>query len=179
MAVAARERWQVVSVPCEWQACLDKLARGEIDLMPDVAFTEQRAQQFDFHETPALLSWSQIYKRKDVSIRAITDLGGKRIAVVAGSIQAPFLQNLLGSFGVAATLVYVDSFEQGFEQVRQRNADAVAANRFFGDLQALASSWSRPPSCFSRCNSITPRPKAKTGPCWLPLTVICGLARPD
>ena len=136
MAVATREHWQVASVPCDWQACLDKLASGDIDLMPDVALSEQRAQQFDFHAKPALLSWSQLYKRPDVSIQAITDLSGKRIAVVAGAIQAQFLQDLLDSFGVAATLVYVDSFEQGFEQVRQRNADAVAANRFFGDAQA-------------------------------------------
>jgi diguanylate cyclase (GGDEF)-like protein/PAS domain S-box-containing protein len=136
MAVAARERWQVSSVPCEWQACLDKLTRGEIDLLPDVAYTELRAQGFDFHKIPALLSWSQLYKRNDVAIQAITDLGGMRIAVVVGSTQAQYLQNLLNSFAVSATLVHVDSFEQGFEQVRQRNADAVAANRFFGDLQA-------------------------------------------
>lgn len=136
MAVAARERWQVSSVPCEWQACLDKLARDEIDVMPDVAYTELRAQGFDFHKIPALLSWSQIYKRKDVAIQTITDLSGMRIAAVVGSTQAQYLQNLLGSFAIAATLVHVDSFEQGFEQVRQRNADAVAANRFFGDLQA-------------------------------------------
>ncbi|MDD2918710.1 EAL domain-containing protein [Rhodoferax sp.] len=136
MAVAARERWQVSSVPCEWQACLDKLARREIDLMPDVAYTEKRAQGFDFHKIPALLSWSQIYKRKDIAIRSITDLSGIRIAVVVGSTQAQYLQNLLGSFAITATLVHVESFEQGFEQVRQRNADAVAVNRFFGDLQA-------------------------------------------
>jgi len=136
MAVATRERWQVVSVPCEWSSCLDKLAQGQIDLMPDVAYTGQRAQEFDFHKTPALLSWSQLYKRNDVAITAITDLSGMRIAVVAGSIQAEYLQNLLNSFAIDAALVRVNSFEQGFEQVRQRNADAVASNRFYGDLQA-------------------------------------------
>lgn len=136
MAVAARERWNVVAVPCEWQACLNALGRAEIDLMPDVAYTEQRAQLFDFHTVPALLSWSQLYKLKGAPIQTITDLHDKRIAVVAGSIQASSLANLLSSFAVAATLVHVDSFEQGFEQVRQRNVDAVAANRFFGDLQA-------------------------------------------
>jgi diguanylate cyclase (GGDEF)-like protein/PAS domain S-box-containing protein len=136
MAMAARERWEIVPVPCEWQACLDALARAEIDLMPDVAFTEARAQVFDFHEVAALLSWSQLYKRQGDSIQAITDLRNKRIAVVVGSTQALFLGNLLDSFDIHATLVHVDSFEQGFEQVRQRNADAVATNRYFGDLQA-------------------------------------------
>jgi diguanylate cyclase (GGDEF)-like protein/PAS domain S-box-containing protein len=136
MAVAERESWQVVAVPCDWQACLNALGRGEIDLMPDVAYNAQRAQLFDFHEVPALLSWSQLYTRKSEPIRTITDLQGKRIAIVAGSVQAPFLENLLNSFAISPTWVHTDSFEQGFEQVRQGKADTVAASRFFGDLQA-------------------------------------------
>ncbi|MCF8159654.1 MAG: EAL domain-containing protein [Polaromonas sp.] len=136
MAMAERERWHMVAVPCEWQACLNALARAEIDLMPDVAYNEARAQTFDFHQVPALLSWSQLYKRKGDPIQAITDLHQKRIAIITGSIQGPFLESMLDSFAVSATWVHVDSFEQGFEQVRQRNADAVAASRFFGDLQA-------------------------------------------
>ncbi len=136
MAMAERERWRILPVPCEWQACLQALQAGQIDLMPDVAFTAQRAQIFDFHNTPALLSWSQIYKRKGIPINAIPDLKGKRIAVVAGSVQAMFLETLLTSFAVSAQLVQVDSFEQGFERVSDGSLDAVAANRFFGDLQA-------------------------------------------
>ena len=136
MAMAELEHWQVVAVPCEWQACLNALDQGEIDLMPDVAHNEERAQRFDFHRVPALLSWSQLYTRKDEPIRTITDLQGKRIAMVAGSVQAPFLENLLRNFAVFPIWVSTQSFEQGFEQVRQHQADAVAASRFFGDLQA-------------------------------------------
>ena len=136
VAMAAQERWQLVAVPCEWQACLQALQEGRIDLMPDVALTEQRAQIFDFHNTPVLQSWSQIYRKKGVAINAIPDLKDKRIAVVAGSIQASFLGNMLNSFGIGAQLIPVDSFEQGFERVVDGSVDAVAANRFFGDLQA-------------------------------------------
>lgn len=136
VAMAAREHWHLVPVPCEWQACLQALQAGQIDLMPDVAPTEQRMQVFDFHKAPALLSWSQIYKRKGAAIHAIPDLRDKRIAVVAGSVQATFLDTMLSSFAVSARLVPVDSFEQGFERVADGSLDAVAANRFFGDLQA-------------------------------------------
>ena len=136
MAMAEREHWRLQPVPCEWQACLQALQDGQIDLMPDVALTEQRAQIFDFHHTPVLLSWSQIYKHKGAPISSIPDLNGKRIAVVAGSVQATFLETLLASFSVKAQLVLVDSFEQGFERVSDGSLDAVAANRFFGDLQA-------------------------------------------
>ena len=37
MAMAELERWQVVAVPCEWQACLNALGRGEIDPMAVIA----------------------------------------------------------------------------------------------------------------------------------------------
>ncbi len=138
VAIAQRESWQLVSVPCAWQACLQALQDGQIDLMPDVAWTEERAKIFDFHSTPALLSWSQIYKHKGTGISGIPDLKGKRIGVVKGSVQASFLATMLASFGVSAELVPIDSFDQGFAQTANGQLDAVAANRFFGDLQAQA-----------------------------------------
>jgi diguanylate cyclase (GGDEF)-like protein/PAS domain S-box-containing protein len=137
-AIADEQHWQLVPFACEWQACLDALQAGRIELMPDVAFSTERARIFDFHNIPALLSWSQLYKNRDVPITSMLDLRGKRIAVVNGSLQATFLKSLLASFSISAELVPVDSFERGFEQAAARQVDAVAANRFFGDLRAGA-----------------------------------------
>jgi len=134
-AMAQQEDWTLEPVVCEWQACLDALQSGRIDLMPDVAFTTERARLFDFHQTAALHSWSQLYKHKSEPIQSMLDLQGKRIAVVKGSVQAAFLKNLLASFAIQAELVPVDSFEQGFAQAAARQVHAVAANRFFGHLQ--------------------------------------------
>jgi len=136
VAMAQQEGWRLEPVLCEWQTCLDALKSGRIDLLPDVAFTSERAQVFDFHDIPALLGWSQLYKHKGVPITSMLDLKGKRIAVVKGSVQASFLKSLLESFAIAADLVTVDSFERGFEQAAAGRVDAVAANRFFGDLKA-------------------------------------------
>lgn len=41
-AIANEERWQLQAVPCAWQQCLQLLQDGEIDLLPDVAFSEER-----------------------------------------------------------------------------------------------------------------------------------------
>jgi diguanylate cyclase (GGDEF)-like protein/PAS domain S-box-containing protein len=136
MAIAQREGWVIQAVPCEWAVCLQSLQDGRIDLMPDVASSEKRAQFFDFHATPALLSWSQLYKRHDAPIHSLMDLRSKRIAVVRDSVQYQFLANLLASFAVAAQLVPVDSFDAGFVLVEKGGADAVAVNRFFGDMHA-------------------------------------------
>jgi len=136
VAIAKEEHWTLEPMSCEWQACLEALQSGRIDLMPDVAFTAERARIFDFHTTPALHSWSQLYKHKAEPISSMLDLQGKRIAVVQGSIQATFLKSMLESFAIQAELVPVDSFERGFERAAAREVNAVAANRFFGTMQA-------------------------------------------
>ena len=61
--VARQNDWTLVPVTCEWQACLEATQRGQIDLMPDVAYNEQRAQVMSFPEVPALHSWSQVFRR--------------------------------------------------------------------------------------------------------------------
>jgi len=132
--MAQREQWKLVPVQCEWQQCLDALKSGELDLMPDVAFNPARDTLFDFHKVPALLSWSQIYKRSGVSINSALDLKGKRIAVLNGSVQKTYLADLLKGFGIEAEFVQVSNFKEGFEQVAAGSADAAAVNRFYGDL---------------------------------------------
>ncbi len=89
--VASAEHWQLEFVACEWQACMDALAAGRIDLLPDMAWSDERARTYAFHQVPALHSWSQLYARRGHKIRSLLDLKGRRIAVLAGSIQAPVL----------------------------------------------------------------------------------------
>ena len=52
--IGAEEGWTLVYVPCEWADCLAALEEGQIDLMPDVAYSPERDQKYDFHRTPVL-----------------------------------------------------------------------------------------------------------------------------
>lgn len=56
-------------VGCDWEECLRLLETGAIDLLPDVAYNEERAKRFDFHRIPALPSWSLLYRRPDVTLQ--------------------------------------------------------------------------------------------------------------
>jgi ABC-type amino acid transport substrate-binding protein len=69
-AIARAEGWQLRYVPCEWAQCLDQLAAGELALMPDVAYSEERSRRFDFHAVSVASSWSQIYSRADVPVQS-------------------------------------------------------------------------------------------------------------
>ena len=134
--IAAREDWQLEFVPCEWQTCLDRLAAGQIELMPDVAYSDERDRRFDFHQTPALYSWSQLYRRKGIAITSPTDLQGKHIVVLEGAIQLTGLQAMLHAFGISANVTTADSMEEVFRQVQRGLADTAVANHYFGDIRA-------------------------------------------
>lgn len=134
--IAAREDWQLVFVSCEWSVCLQRLSTGAIDLMPDVAYSAERDKQFDFHQTPALYSWSQFYTRKGASIVSPPDLQGKHIVVLEGAIQQAGVQTLLEAFGVRAKMTTAASMEEAFRQVQRGQVDVTAANRYFGEVHA-------------------------------------------
>ncbi|WP_190272154.1 EAL domain-containing protein [Sideroxydans lithotrophicus] len=134
--VAAEEKWQLSYVPCTWEECLKELEAGSIDLMPDVAFSPERALHFDFHTTPALYSWSQIYSRKGVDISSVLDLKGKRIALLAGGIQESAITAMFSGFNIKVQLIRTRSVEDAFRLTRSGQADAAVASHDYGDFHA-------------------------------------------
>lgn len=134
--IAKEERWDIQYVSCLWAECLESLRTGKLDLLPDVAYTEGRAEVFSFPQVPAFHSWSQLYRRQGTSVKGVQDLAGKRIAVLRGSSQRSVLSNLLDGHGVRATMVPVDSLRQGFEAVVNGQADVAVANHFFAAFHA-------------------------------------------
>lgn len=133
--IAQQQNWLLETVPCAWHECLDALSRNQIDLLPDVARTQERQTLFDFHVIPSLYSWSQIYARSN-SISSPLDMQGKAIAVLDGSVQHEYLTSLISGFGVKARIIGINDLEDGFRQVAAGQADAVVANHYFGDTHA-------------------------------------------
>lgn len=132
-SIALREGWTVEYVVGEWDVCMRRLVAGEIDLMPDVAYSAERDLQYDFHDTPVTLLWSRLYAPAASSIKNLPDLDGKRIAVLRGSIQERVFEQLMNGFGYSVSLVPASSFEEAFALTAGGEADAAVANHLFGD----------------------------------------------
>ncbi len=147
--VARGEGWSLEFVPCEWQDCLASLEAGRIDLMPDVAYSVQRDQRFDFHRIPVMHSWSQIYRDPAMPIYSILDLDGKRVALLEGSIQAQLFNELVAGFGVKPRLLPVASLDEAFRLVASGKADAAIANHFFGNRNSARYRLSETPIVFN------------------------------
>ena len=127
------ESWEIDYVSCQWSDCLKQLKNGELDIMPDVAYTLEREKKFLFSDEAFLSSWSVLYKRKNVKIASILDLHHKKVAVVSGSIQSSSIKEEVKLFNIEPILQEYESFEIAFEKVKNNAADCVLANRFYGD----------------------------------------------
>ncbi|HPJ69068.1 MAG TPA: ATP-binding protein, partial [Desulfobacteraceae bacterium] len=134
--IAEREGWLLRYVPGSWREGLDRLAKGEIDLMPDVAYTAERGKIFSYHKVPVLSSWFQVYAQKGSGIRSILDLAGKRIAVLERSVQEEAFLKLAAGFELNATLIALQDYKKIFEMVASGEADAAITNRFYGIMHA-------------------------------------------
>ena len=119
-------------VPCEWARCLEMLEAGDLDVMPDVAFTEARAERFTFSHEAVLHSWSHVYSKDAQFLEDVGDLDGRRVAMMRDSIQLRRLRDAAGAKGWQPDVFETDSFEESFKAVADGRADYAISNRFFG-----------------------------------------------
>ena len=148
LKIAAEQQWQLKTVQCDWAYCLQLLQSGDIDLLPDVAYSEQRAQQLDFHHTPALYSWSQFFTAPGVHLTSLQQLSGKRLLVLQDSIQQDYIQKLIAETGLQLELLMARSMPEAFAMVSAGQADVVAANHYFGLAQLSRYQLSPSPITF-------------------------------
>ena len=133
--VALQEGWNIQYVHGSWQECLDRLSRGEIDLMPDVAITPERQALYTFNEEMALISWAVIYSRPELPILSFLDLKDKRIALMRGSVYnhgKDSIRHILDQFAIPAQFLEYNSYRDVLLALDQNQADAGVVNNIFG-----------------------------------------------
>ena len=80
--------WQLEYVTCDWSDCFEKLKNGEIDIMGDISYTENRAEEMLFSDEPMGEEKYYLYadlSRADISASDFKTLNGKKIGVLMGT----------------------------------------------------------------------------------------------
>ena len=130
--IGGRENWDIEYVPGTWEQCLNRLENGDIDLLVDIAYSDERVKRFDYHELTILNNWAQVYMRKGADYESVLDLEGKRLAVLKGDISYHGFRQRLKQFNVSCQFVEVDEFIDIFQAVEQGIAEAGLISRLFG-----------------------------------------------
>jgi diguanylate cyclase (GGDEF)-like protein len=131
--MARQEGWTLRFIPGTFEECFLRLQRHEIDLMPALAHSPQRAQLIDFGSETVVVNWGVVIVPRDSRIQSILDLDGKRVAAVRKSIyyEGPTgLKSLAAQFGIAPRFVEEAEYTDVMAKVASRQVDAGIVHRF-------------------------------------------------
>lgn len=95
--------WQFEYVTCDWSNCFEKLKNGEIDIMGDISYTEDRAEEMLFSDEPMGEEKYYLYadlSRADISASDYKTLNGKKIGVLMGTESEVMLTEWEEKYGL-------------------------------------------------------------------------------
>ena len=87
-ALAGYTGWKFEYVKCDWSNCFEKLENGEIDIMGDISYTDDRAERMLFSEEPMGEEKYVLYANlldNDIVSSNFKSLDGKRVGVLMGT----------------------------------------------------------------------------------------------
>ena len=87
-ALAGYTGWKFEYVKCDWSNCFDKLENGEIDIMGDISYTDEREQKMLYSAEPMGEEKYILYadlSDTDVVTSDFRSMDGKRVGVLLGT----------------------------------------------------------------------------------------------
>ena len=87
-ALAGYAGWKFEYVKCDWSNCFDKLENGEIDVIGDISYTDERTQEMLFSEEPMGEEKYILYadlSHTDIETSDFKSMDGKRVGVLLGT----------------------------------------------------------------------------------------------
>lgn len=106
--ISAYTGWTYEYVEDSWSNLLQMLIDGEIDLLSDVSYTEERTAYMSFPDLPMGAEAYYIYvnaANREISAQEISTFNGKRIGVNQGSVQEGFLKEWAEKNGLVIDVV--------------------------------------------------------------------------
>ena len=128
--ISAYTGWTYEYVEDSWSNLLQMLIDGEIDLLSDVSFTQERTASMAFPDLPMGAEAYYIYinaENREISAQDLATFNGKRIGVNQGSVQEEFLKDWAEKNGLVIDVVPLVAGEaESLEMLMQGELDGYA-----------------------------------------------------
>ena len=113
-----------------WDLARNALKDGNIDVLPMMAYSKERDEQFDF-SVPHTIAYDAFFTRKDADkIRSLDDLRGKKIIVMKGDQAHDYLLST-GTIG-PEQLIFINSLPDALRLLSSGKGDAALMPKLVG-----------------------------------------------
>lgn len=129
--VAVARHWNLVWIYDSWDALLDKLAHGKIDVVPAIVHTKSRESFALFSRQTILLDWGAVAVKRGSDISTVLDLHKRKVGYLKDDFwfSGPgSLEDLAQSFGVFPQYVVFQSYPDMFTALGAGKIDGAAAS---------------------------------------------------
>ena len=125
-ALAGYTGWKFEYVKCDWTNCFDKLENGEIDIMGDISYTDERAQKMFFSDEPMGEEKYILYadlSNMDIGTSDFKFMDGKRVGVLMDKEPEIMLTEWENKNGIHTEHVNVNSDEDVKKKLANHEID--------------------------------------------------------
>lgn len=131
--------WQLEYVTCDWSDCFEKLKNGEIDIMGDISYTEDRTEEMLFSDEPMGEEKDYLYadlSRADISASDYKTLNGKKIGVPMGTEPEVMLTEWEEKYDLKTQHVNISNNEDVKQKLANHEIDCFVSleESFWADL---------------------------------------------
>ena len=122
--------WQFEYVTCDWSDCFEKLENGEIDIMGDISYTEDRAEEMLFSDEPMGEEKYYLYadlSREDITASDYKTLNGKKIGVLMGAESEVMLTEWEEKYGLKTQHVNIANNEDVKQKLANHEIDCFVS----------------------------------------------------
>ena len=129
-ALAGYTGWKFEYVKCDWSNCFDKLENGEIDVMGDISYTDERAQRMLFSEEPMGEEKYILYadlSHTDIETSDFKSMDGKRVGVLLGTEPEIMLTEWENRNGIHTEHVNVNNNEDVEKKLANHEIDCFVS----------------------------------------------------
>ena len=122
--------WQFEYVTCDWSDCFEKLKNGEIDIMGDISYTEDRAEEMLFSDEPMGEEKYYLYadfSRTDISASNFKTLNGKKVGVLMGTEPEEMLTEWEEKHGIKTEHVNISDNEDVKQKLANHEIDCFVS----------------------------------------------------
>ena len=142
-ALAGYTGWEFEYVKCDWSNCFDKLENGEIDIMGDISYTDERAQKMLFSDEPMGEEKYILYadlSNIDIGTSDFKFMDGKRVGVLMGTEPEIMLTEWENENGIHTEHVNVNSDDDVKKKLANQEIDCfVSLEESIWSEQGIAS----------------------------------------
>lgn len=135
--ISAYTGWEYEYVEGTWPDLMQMLVDGEIDLMSDVSYTEERAEIMLYPDLPMGAEQYFLFIDKDnheISPDDFSTLNGKRVGANKGSVQINYFKDWEKARGVHAEIVELtNTVEEALNMLQNGEIDVYLALDSYGD----------------------------------------------